>query len=440
MSKKHSIETDLIIPDEESQHLELSANKRARTCSLKLLHCCIVDDHCDIVPFLIGFYRVRKFDVNATVDLVHVDAHPDFSIPSSSLSNTIVDWNDSDLLYSILEEEGGISEFLIPLFARGLFRHMVWIRSAYADQFNDGDYDFKCFDSSSGKPKVDLKVPYYIDEGDYTEAKEDNRSATVTLSLSVCQSTGVHAEEVLQRTTGSDWILDICLDYFSTNNPFYLELHNQVANDLDNHHSQNNIERVDHICQSIVYIIKNFPYRCSTDKDLSEQELYDLKDDNWSSLSTAILYDDPISLEKVLSYYNEDQVVKTLFKDFLKLLSTTTRELILRSRHLLLLPHHPVYEDAEVDRIILELRNFIVRLGSKKGKSPLCVTVARSTDDGYTSPSQAVMLQAKVLTMLREVMFTSFGVEQIIEHDLCEEPIVKAHELFFTPTTRKLFL
>jgi hypothetical protein len=76
------------------------------------VHCCIVEDHCDILPFLRACWRKKLF-TSSDLLLIHFDAHPDLAVPSTT---TVQDWLNLDQLHDTLsEDECGISEFLIPL-------------------------------------------------------------------------------------------------------------------------------------------------------------------------------------------------------------------------------------------------------------------------------------------------------------------------------------
>ena len=63
----------------------------------------IVEDHCDVVPFIYAYYRHKKIRQSAL--MVHFDSHPDLSVPSGKFS--ISDWRNSEtLLHDILTEVG----------------------------------------------------------------------------------------------------------------------------------------------------------------------------------------------------------------------------------------------------------------------------------------------------------------------------------------------
>jgi hypothetical protein len=76
------------------------------------LHCCLVEQHSDIVPFLFALMREKMVPME-NVLFVHFDAHPDL-MPISKPFN-FEDTKDPNKLIEILEEPGGISEFILPL-------------------------------------------------------------------------------------------------------------------------------------------------------------------------------------------------------------------------------------------------------------------------------------------------------------------------------------
>ena len=153
--------------------------------------CYFAEDHCDIVPFIHSFYRAKKVQHDNKVVLIHFDAHPDLSIPSTTTQiNTLESWKDTENLYDILSEEGGIAEFILPLCSTGLISQVVWLRSEWCDQLPDGEVSFHVKEvevdcvatrkNNKMQPHVTYQTAYYLDEG--VVCCEDNCTHTTTIA------------------------------------------------------------------------------------------------------------------------------------------------------------------------------------------------------------------------------------------------------------------
>ena len=76
-------------------------------------HCCIIESHSDLVPFLYSLMRAKKLPMKDLL-LMHFDAHPDLMPTSTPYS--FKDTETPELFFEILQEgSGGISEFILPL-------------------------------------------------------------------------------------------------------------------------------------------------------------------------------------------------------------------------------------------------------------------------------------------------------------------------------------
>ena len=63
--------------------------------------------------------------------LVHLDAHPDLSFPSTADASVVF---DPQRLYELLDEsESGIAEFLLPLLYAGHVNRLTFIPSVWSD-------------------------------------------------------------------------------------------------------------------------------------------------------------------------------------------------------------------------------------------------------------------------------------------------------------------
>ena len=262
---------------------------------------CIVDEHHDVVPFLFALIRSGKLPFppkgitlpasSPEVILVHIDAHPDLQPPSfsSSSSSECTDsfmsvvpsfartvQDSHSFLEQLYSSSGAISEFILPLLYNRYLTSMIWIRSPWSNQLDDGKYRFIIGDTAhDGSAAVTLPAPYYFDEGivytadelddvnrvevnvlvrtidknDYSDLDDDNGSDVDNNNCGENVHRGVHG--ITPSSSSSRmWILDVCLDFFSTINPFYLEMKDLFAAEGL---PEESIDVLKTVCSSLAY-------------------------------------------------------------------------------------------------------------------------------------------------------------------------------------------
>jgi hypothetical protein len=139
--------------------------------------------------------------------------------------------HNKELLYDLLEECGGISEFILPLVVNGHFgQGVTWLHQPWAEQIPLGASTFLIGDNSAAMSGVSSVASYYLDEG-LSYGKEE-LSHGVEMTLLSChddyfeKSASVdddHSSGV-KSAADSAWVLDVCLDYFTVTNPYLGEL------------------------------------------------------------------------------------------------------------------------------------------------------------------------------------------------------------------------
>jgi hypothetical protein len=471
------------------------------------LVCFFSDDHCDIVPFLHSYFRGKKVPYKTPVVFFHVDAHSDLSIPSLSQNfptQKLEDWENVDSLYDILSEEGGIAEFIVPLITTELISQVVWVRSEWSlEQLPDGLYTLQIRDHLDGEkyhPKINWKTPYYIEDNSFLSftkgvpseeelsrvKKKKRRLDGVEssplremdihhLTTTVDRSCFFHYEQnglidlcpsdqttrpftVLSRK--SEWILDICLDYFSTNNPFYDEL-------LAIYHRNDKSEVItdkplddDYLIKMVQSVYQHLPYR-QNQKLLSK--IFDAVSSykHCRQLLHSVLYDSiPEKQKEFLDLFSKRNDITPMITSFLTnciFFSKELKDFIFEKGYLLLLPHHIVEEKEEIDAEICKLKvcilnfmNLIKNSNSSTDSSnqvnngfPLFVTIATSQSDNYTSSNQFDYIYEQVFLMLEdlfcidkkvkalnissEIDEQSSGNQGLKIHDIRKEPIEMAY-------------
>jgi len=152
---------------------------------------------------------------------VHFDSHPDLTLPRALTASTV---RDPEALYEVLfESEGGNAEFILPAVFAGHVTKVAWIRPPWARQLPDGLYNFHVgVEKASSCLRVTLPAVYYLDEDLHCTLQDMEPGSISTLELRVCPIEGI--ETLVNDSSaakGMDgWLLDICLDYYITENPF----------------------------------------------------------------------------------------------------------------------------------------------------------------------------------------------------------------------------
>ena len=464
------------------------------------LHCCIVEDHCDIVPFLHACFRKKICCPTKKLLFVHFDAHPDMSVPTTT---KLTDWTNLTSLHDALEDDVcGISQFIVPLVANEIISKVVWIRSPWSDQIDDGRYHYHVGDlinPSSGDcdirrdAAVSLAVDYYVDDDSYRPESELHMTTAKTIDLIVAclgsvQSLQTHVIDV-ENEDDVYWVLDICLDYFSTLNPFLPELEGALRQDLlattfphDSTHEALTV---------VQNLFKFMPFRrcpsvgCDVRQmrshvlDLLKQMLISLKevkeeekkedthsDSKRPRYCNDYVVSDDILLALSTLYGQCDYDAYVLpFLLLLPHLTSSTRKLIHEIGSAVLLPHH-ISDEKEIDFLVAQMKTFLETVCSKAARStsssvsggssiarslgrPAIVTIARSAVDGFIPSHVVDSIQDKVMNVLRELLsgpWDTNGSPQIVEyqtrvaqlivHDLTEDAAARAYTMFLNPLAK----
>ncbi len=391
--------------------------------SRSALHVGVVNDHHDIIPFLHALMRRRI--ISQGMAMIHFDSHADLCCPSTRLKSPETAWADKHkLYYDVLgDSRTAISEFLIPLMYRGDIGCVHWVRPQWQEiGLNDpGDesFDFDVGFDNNNQPLVSIGCSYYLEEGSYSpEPLREKRRVSVRTchAESLCNDKD---QSLTKNVEAVPWILDVCLDYFSTLNPFLPALERGLRADLGSD------AEAKEALVNIEGMFKNMPFRCIGDEDPRELRVRVLE-----ALERLLLeeHGEQHFLELSPSPYSEAFVNHTLTH-----LSASTKALLNEAGMCVLLPHHPS-SDAEVHQLLAAFKATMQKLRRSQTNllpAPACVTIARSVgekcmgtpekarekrghdgsikpvtegdEDGFTPALQANMIQQEVIQIITEV-------------------------------------
>lgn len=345
---------------------------------------------------------------------------------------------------------------------------MIWVKPPWSLQFPLGLSQFQIKNCSQSLPKVNLDIPYYLDDDSFS--KFDKSAETIDLSILTCDTKtqfvfdpkiqAFTSKEQMNQETNfpvetAEWILDLCLDYFSTNNPFLEELRCRYAL------CSPKLISWQMFLEILLEIFENFQYRILPVNN-SNRKLISKKDqlDIFASLLRNPL--DGQTFVDFANLFSHLQNFGSRLESFLRqteFLDIETKEFILSTAHLFLLPHHPV-PSPEIQMAAIEsLRSLILDFMAsihRKAKPPLFITISLSTDDGYTNKSESLFLLNQCLCMIDDLfsgpktcdpsnlqrkrpLDQSNAYRSIEVHDIRDDPITQAYSIKFTRCRKKAY-
>jgi hypothetical protein len=308
----------------------------------------------------------------------------------------------------------GIAEWILPLVLAANLKRVDWVRPSSelqieafplgTHQYHVGawmphtpqntvkekvssfiDLDKAC------RVRVDLPIRYYVDDDDGNMFAPTNELLLPRpLSLSVSELPDHNHTVVAARN--EPWALDVCLDYIACRNPFLTELQ-----ELNPGFCQ---ALVDSIHQSILYK-SNSP---STRVDDRRHQLASFRTLLVELLQKSTSGDgsnDSDLLDQLIIYYPSPQKGKELLERLLsELLQSNTDGPQLVTLATLALPNLAMPHASHFDKAIIQqsMQSIETELATRRqDDSPFCVTIARSSVDGFTPESLVEELQHGVL-------------------------------------------
>lgn len=293
---------------------------------------------------------------------------------------------DAHKLYELHD----IENWIIPNCYNGIISHVIWIRPPWANQIknkNQKIYVGKCKETKT--IRLDCEENYYIAEGLYRpkENLEEVKEVTfdcLTLGQQIVNETDdIKAMKCLSETINEgSVILDIDLDFFSTQNPFlniydkaflYQRLQDLFAFTCPENNSEIEILKAQEVRRTQLDKLAKLFVHLQEFKKLPDFEKSDIDP----------LYSKVQALVKALTEHYEMEDIEW---DLIYSAGCTIDD------HEL--PHH-VSTDEEIEVLLQSFSNLLDSL-----KTPKIVTISRSSSDDYTPSEQVDEIQEKVLRLL----------------------------------------
>ncbi|XP_065915176.1 UPF0489 protein C5orf22 homolog [Dysidea avara] len=347
----------------------------------------VCEDHHEVLPHIYRAIGSRHLPFTGTV-LVHFDAHPDLLLPDILAD----DCYNKEILFETIS----IGDWILPAVYAGHLSAIIWYKMDWASQIHAGSYTLGVGrHKTSGKLRTTLAEDYFLSELLYSPHEDLDNVHTIPLvvvsfssnsELDLVPSTkrariendknDSPNEKAIKLLDGAQhWILDIDLDFFSTANPF-----------------------CDPFTEEQFTFLKHL-YHFNNNSNGSEKEKQQTQDnhgikldslkESWIKNKIGIEHPRARNLEELVN----KQCISTNKIHLCGLMSD--------------LPHH-ISSEQEITDTIKQTQKWIGQLPHQ----PVMVTIARSTDDGYTPGDQVGFIQKHVLDMLNNVFDNQLDVNQ----------------------------
>lgn len=349
----------------------------------------IVENHNEVLEFIYRCFGARylPFQNNR---IVHFDAHPDMTVPRNMPADYVL---DKDRLFDAIS----IENWIMPAVYAGHINELVWLKPPWASQIPEGRTEFQ-IGNHCGFIRVTSKLDYFISEGSYRPEHELTDTRLVHLNTIT-----IGEADDNRKTTNDDilisspddsanhYILDVDLDFFSTQNPFldiysaanvYSALHPIFAYTLCDLAEASDATVL--MCGSarqqqldeLDLIFKHL--QSGNDLDTYKGQRSEAVTSVWSKLIELVT--------EVKANYETSAIDWDLIYNAGCTCDTTD------------LPHHKSTE-AEIDQLIVAFKEFLNRIDGP----PTIVTISRSSEDDYCPIDQVDMIQGKVLQALQDL-------------------------------------
>ena len=340
----------------------------------------VIEDHNDALEFIYKEIGSRKLNFSNLI-MIHFDSHPDLGIPCNFNADLV--FKKDQLLESL-----SIENWILPAVYAGHVETVIWIKPKWSDQINCGEYKIIVGkEASSNLIRCNCKEIYFLSDGLYSN--EANLINKRELRLYVCDFDFLLCENDIflsnifssLKTSDKRVILDVDLDFFSTNDPFKLMFAESAEFDL---------------FKSIYALKMNFDVSC-VDFDSKYQQFItekQLRNEKILKILTKLV-DSKTDVET-----NESSIDFSKLKQFAHVIKRHNIDLEIIHGYgcgldYIGLPHN-VSSNIEIEEIAKNFALFLEKYFSFC-LQPSLVTIARSSLDNYCPVDQVEFIQEAVL-------------------------------------------
>ena len=320
----------------------------------------------------------------SNLTLIHFDSHPDLGIPRDLPADSIL---DLDALGAALS----IENWILPQVYAGHIGRIVWIRAPWSTQIAIGKYELLVGkEASSGCIRCNCRESYFVSDMLYANASDLLEAKAFTLFVcdlagllsSDDDDTNIQLKEIIANgcdSKSSSLVLDIDLDFFSTQDPFLCMFPN--SDDYEHFKSVYTIQ-MDHVDEPESF---DLSYNIYLERKRTKLALI------YEQLTTADLSSDEMNTDEVARLarvIRRERLDAELLHDYGAGIDQQP------------LPHH-VSSQQEIAELMDQFSLFLAKYFGGQTQ-PGLVTIARSSLDHYCPPSAVDAIQETVLAKLAE--------------------------------------
>jgi hypothetical protein len=309
------------------------------------------------------------------VTVVHVDAHPDLSLPRAPFPRGFRDDARAVLAHT------HIASFQLAAVRMGFVDEIVWLRPRWAETFPDGPRTFQMGELASGELAVDDPSDHYVlDEGWAPGAalRDTQPVQFRVIPLDTAAQTGLLA--------ASPVILDIDLDVFATRNPYADRLRRAGFTDAD-------LDALRRIFTPSGLALASDPATRVAEVRALTDAVAALANGEWTSLPSALVvfWQRGIGPGDLASLYE--------ITSRASLSAASLDALFADARQVIGLPERAA-DPAEIAATAQQIRA-LLETGALR---PALVTIARSVGDGFTPRDAWPLIEWSLLNSLQAAL------------------------------------
>ncbi|XP_064455104.1 UPF0489 protein C5orf22 homolog [Ornithodoros turicata] len=237
----------------------------------------VVEYHHHALPHMYRMIGRKKLPFSGNL-LIHLDSHPDLVMPPA-LDPALL--NDAQHVY----DATSIESWILPAVLAGHVSRVVWVRPPWSDQIPDGTHRF-LVGTRSGRAKVSCAESYFLSECMWSPEEELQDPHELSLTVQTLEEESVQGTWI-KSFVGRSYVLDVDLDFYSTQDPFALMftaeqdkmLQELYHMEMPLDRSQGTLERVQHRREVQLNALKSSLLKMIDGKEENTNEIESLSEE-----------------------------------------------------------------------------------------------------------------------------------------------------------------